>query len=43
MTPPEALKIIDNTLAQIQTNREGHQVLLNALQVLETLINEVKK
>ena len=39
MTIQEAIQVIDNTLAQVQTNRQNHAVLQQALQIVVAALN----
>lgn len=44
MKPEEALQLIDNAVAQLQTNRETHIRLQQAIEVLKKIINpEISK
>ena len=39
MTPMEALKLLDGVCSQVQTNRENHTKLQEAIMVLHQAIN----
>lgn len=40
MTPEQALELLNNTVAQIQLNRNSHIELVKAVEVLRTAINK---
>jgi hypothetical protein len=42
MTPEQALKLIDDTLANINTNRQSHALLQKAISVLNSAISSQK-
>lgn len=40
MTPQEALKVLTDSTASLNSNRQGHLALIQALQVIEQLIKK---
>lgn len=40
MNPSDALKILDNATQQLKLTRPEHQVLVEALTVLQALVNQ---
>jgi len=43
MTAEQAIKILDNAVAQINVNREGHITLVKAIEVLNGLVVAASK
>lgn len=42
MTKEQAIKILDQAVATIQTTRQNHEALIKALQVISSAVSEEK-
>lgn len=42
MTPEEAIKILDNIAAQAQLSRRDHEIVVQAIQIINDLIKKTK-
>lgn len=43
MTPDQALTLLDQATATVQSDRKGHQAILESLKVLREYLEEQKK